>query len=210
MPTVLIAAILLGYGSLLLELTVLHVPSVASSRAIWARPNDLEAAYSPTYRRVFGFSPSLKLLLFVVPLLVTYGVYLYPLVTLWGSRDPLGDHLFAPSSLSDAFAALLIVAGRGVALATVLTIRGEGRRAPEEHVLHTDGPFRHSRNPGLVGMYLFVAGLWLAGPSLAMAVGIVVYLLHMDFKVRMEEDFLQNRFREVYSAYRGRTSRYWP
>lgn len=210
MSALVTATILLGYGSLLFELTALHVPSVASTRAIWSRSGAVEVAYSPPYRRVFRLSRPQKLLLFMLPLLVTYGVYLYPLMTLWGSRDPLGDHLITTSILSDGLAAFLIVAGRAITLASVLTIRSDGRGAADAPALYTDGPFRHSRNPGLVGMYVFVTGLWLAGPSLVMLAGMLVYFLHMDFKVRMEEDYLQNQFREAYSAYRRRTSRYWP
>jgi protein-S-isoprenylcysteine O-methyltransferase Ste14 len=59
-------------------------------------------------------------------------------------------------------------------------------------------------------MYVFVAGLWLAAPSLTMLAGIVIYVVHMHFKVRMEENFLENRFGESYVAYCRRTSRYWP
>ena len=210
MSELLAATILLGYGSLALELTVLHVPSVASSRTIWNRPGALAAAYSPFYRRLFELSRPMKLLVFMLPVLVIYAVYLYPLVTIVGPRDPLGDQVFAPSIVSQVFAVLLILTGRAVTLASVLAIRKCSGSAAAEADLRTDGPFRRSRNPGLVGMYLFVSGLWLAGPSLAMLLGIVVYALHMDFKVRMEEDYLQNRFRETYAVYRRRTSRYWP
>ena len=209
MADLLTAAILLGYASLLLELTALHVPSVASSRAIWTGPRDAGVAYSPSYRRVFALSRPAKLLRFFLPLLITWGVYLYPLVTRWGVRDPFGDHLFATSVLSDALAACLILAGRAVALVTAVTLRSAGG-GDGDAALRTQGVFSHSRNPGLVGMFAFVAGLWLAGPSLAMLAGMVIYALHMDFKVRMEEDYLQNRFAESYGEYRRRTRRYWP
>ena len=201
---------LVAYASLALELTVLHVPSIASSSSIWSRPPAVEAAYSPSYRALFSMSCPKKVMLFGLPVLVIYGVYLYPLLTLWGPPDPLGDHVLATSVISNALAALLIVVGRVITLGSVLTLRKESRRAAAAPVLHTGGPFRHSRNPGLVGMYVFVAGLWLAGPSLTMLGGILIYVIYMDFKVRMEEDYLQNRFGGSYQAYRQSASRYWP
>jgi protein-S-isoprenylcysteine O-methyltransferase Ste14 len=207
MPTILAAIIVVAYASLLLELTLLHVPSVASSLNIWSRPTALVASYSPTYRGIFSLSRPRKVVLFGLPLLVTYGVFLYPLVVLWGPHDPFGDHVFTTVTASNAVAAALVVAGRLITLGSVLAMRARDRGASH---LETSGPFRHSRNPGLVGMYVFVAGLWVAAPSLAMLIGIGIYLVHMDFKVRMEEDFLRNRFGEVYVGYQRRTSRYWP
>jgi protein-S-isoprenylcysteine O-methyltransferase Ste14 len=59
-------------------------------------------------------------------------------------------------------------------------------------------------------MYTFVLGLWLATPSLAMLCGILVYVVHMDFKVRLEEDFLANTVGEGYRLYERRTRRYLP
>ncbi len=210
MSALLAAIVLVAYASLAFELTVLHVPSVASSLNIWSRPPTVEAAYSPAYRGVFGLSRPTKLLMLALPLIVTYGVYLYPLMAVFGSRDPLGDHMFVPLGITDALSALMVVTGRVIALGSVISVRSANGRATEPVGLCTSGPFRYSRNPGLIGMYVFVVGLWLAAPSLTMLGGMLAYVLYMDFKVRMEEDYLQNRFGESYHTYRQRTSRYWP
>lgn len=204
------AVVLAAYVSLGLELTVLHVPSVASSWKIWTRSAAVEQGYSATYRRVFGFPRALKAVLFVAPLAVVYGIYVYPLVVLMGWPDPLGDYAFSGSAATDVLAVSLIVVGRSITLHSVVSLRREQARAAEPGRVSTHGLFRHSRNPGLVGMYLFVVGLWLTAPSLSMLAGIVVYVLHMDFKVRMEEDYLLNRFGDSYRVYRRTTSRYWP
>lgn len=207
-PAPVAIVILLAYASLAVELTWLHVPSVASSRNLWLRPPELVAGYSRGYRDLFAWSWLKKGFVLALPLVAAYGVYLYPLVALWGPHDPLGDHAFQTSVVSAALALALIVIGRCITLASVVTIRGQAASAASP--LHTSGPFRYSRNPGLVGMYVFVAGLWLAAPSLTMLAGIAIYVVHMHFKVRMEEDFLVNRFGEPYLAYCRRTSRYWP
>lgn len=208
--TVLPAIVLIAYVSLALELTLLHVPSVASTSKIWSRDPVVVASYSPSYRGLFSLSRPKKVVLFVLPVLVAYGVYLYPLIAIWGPGEPLGDHAFTASTPTDAVAALLIVAGRAITLGSVFAIRGGSGGAEESTVLRTDGPFRLSRNPGLVGNYVFVGGLWMAAPSITLLGGILAYVVYMDFKVRMEEDYLANRFGKSYDAYRMRTGRYLP
>ena len=208
-PAVLAAVVVLAYASLAFELTILHVPSVASSRNIWLSRPAVEAAYSPTWRSVFGASRSRKIALFILPVLVAWGVYLYPLIALLGAGDPLGDQLFATTSATNAAAAVLIVAGRAITLGSVLALR-RASRGTTGSGLTTDGLFRYSRNPGLMGMYMFASGLWLTAPSLTMLCGILVYVVHMDFKVRMAEDYLGNTMGEAYRAYHRRTRRYLP
>jgi protein-S-isoprenylcysteine O-methyltransferase Ste14 len=208
-PVVLAVIAVLAYASLALELTILHVPSVASSRNIWLSPPAVAGAYSPSWRSVFGLSRSIKLVLFIIPVLVAWGVYLYPSIALLVAGDPLGDQLFATTSTTEVAAAVLIVAGRATTLGSVLTLR-RGCQSTTEGGLSTEGLFRYSRNPGLVGMYTFVWGLWLAAPSLTMLCGILVYVAHMHLKVRMEEDYLANTMGEAYRAYQRRTPRYLP
>jgi protein-S-isoprenylcysteine O-methyltransferase Ste14 len=202
------AIVALGYASLLLELTVLHVPSVASTRRIWSRSPTVVEGYSPAWRGVFDFSAARKVVLFVLPVVVIWGVLLYPAVALLVG-DALGDHLFAAVPGTSLLAALLIVVGRAITLSSVLTLRRAGRALNGDR-LTTRGLFRFSRNPGLVGMYLFVGGLWLTSPSLTMLCGTAVYVLYMDVKVRMEEDYLSTTAGEAYRHYRQRTPRYLP
>jgi protein-S-isoprenylcysteine O-methyltransferase Ste14 len=209
MTTPVVLIVLASYVSLLLELVVLRVPSVASSLNIWSPTPALVAAYSPRYRRLLDLAKPLKLLMFVVPLLVVYAVFAYPLLVAWYGADPLDDYAFTPSFATNASGVALLLAGRALALKSALTIRRDNDQAESFH-LHTTGPFRWSRNPGLIGMYAFVAGLWLIAPSTAMLAGILVYVVHMDIRVRMEEDFLGNRFGPAYAEYRSRTGRYLP
>ena len=202
-------ALVAAYLSLALELTVLHVPSVASSRGIWASRAELVDGYSASFRRIFAWPRPLKLLVLGVPLLIVYALYAYPLASLWLGADLLSDYLFAPRIATDLFGVALVAVGRTIALTSVLTLRRNEQRG-DSFRLNVTGPFRWSRNPGLVGMYVFVAGLWLITPSTTMLLGIVLYMLYMDFKVRMEEDFLANKFGNAYAEYRLRTGRYLP
>ena len=200
--------VLCGYASLLVELTVLHVPSVASSRRILQASNKVVGGYSLQYRRLFGWPLAARLVAFGAPLLVVYGIYAYPLLVGWWGADLLGDYMFQPFVITDLLGAALIVGGRALALAAVSTIRRDNEQSGSSFRVHTAGPFRWSRNPGLLGMYAFVAGLWLTSPSAAMLLGIFVYGLYMHFKVRMEEDFLAQKFGSSYVEYQLRTGRY--
>ena len=99
-----------------------------------------------------------------------------------------------------------MIAGRALTLSSVFALRHYA--ADNHRALQTHSIFRWSRNPGLVGMYLMFLGFWLVMPSLWFALGLVVYVLHMHAKVRLEEDYLGNRFGADFTNYRDRTPRY--
>ncbi len=204
--TLLDAVAIACYLSLALELTVLHTPSVASSRRIWASDDAGLEFHSERYRRWFRLSPWQKTLRFVLPLVIVYAVFAYPLLELWRGPAVFGDFLYAPDTLAEIAAVSMLIAGRALTLGSVFALRrfaAAGHRA-----LQTRWVFRVSRNPGLVGMYVMFIGFWLAMPSASFALGILVYMLHMHFKVRLEEDYLVNRFGGDFSRYRDRTPRY--
>ena len=73
----------------------------------------------------------------------------------------------------------------------------------------TDGPYRFSRNPMLVGVYIFDIGvlLWLQAwwPLLVFAVEV----LFLTLQVRSEEKRLEADFGDEYRAYKQRVPRYF-
>jgi protein-S-isoprenylcysteine O-methyltransferase Ste14 len=210
MPPEVIAVMGVCYASLLFELAVLRVPSVASSLQLLSPRAIVVAGYSESYRALFAWGTGAKLAAFVAPLGVVYAVFLHPWAAAAAGGSPLGDDMFVPTGATDAFAIALLVAGRAVSLSAALTVRRGNRQRGASFALHTDGLFRWSRNPGLVGMYVFALGLWAAAPSACMLAGIAVYVLHMHFRIRMEEDFLSNKFGAAYAQYLRRTGRYLP
>jgi protein-S-isoprenylcysteine O-methyltransferase Ste14 len=204
-----VAAVLIAYASLVVELAVLRVSSVASSLNILRADAFVVAGYSEKYRKILARGKAMKLLL-SAPLVVVYALYAYPLVVIALGPDPLGDYVFSPGPAAGWAGIGLIVFGRGLAVAAALSLRRHARSSLVPLALEVSGPFRWSRNPGLVGMYAFVVGMWLTMPSAGLAAAIVVYVVHMDVKVRMEEDFLTNTFGRSYADYRMRTGRYLP
>ena len=80
--------------------------------------------------------------------------------------------------------------------------------APRTKHLMTDGPYRWSRNPMLVGVYVYDLGwllfLWSIWP-VAIFLG-EVFLLTLQ--VRSEEKRLEADFGDEYLQYKARTRRY--
>ncbi len=210
MTTITAAIIVAAYASLAIELVFLHVPSVASSRNILAPDPATVASYSPRYRKLFELGIVTRVIVFLAPILVIYALFAFPLLVVATTADPFGDYLFQPGSSWQLGGIALILLGRAVTLWSVFAMRANAQDQTAVDALLIRGPFRWSRNPGLVGMYVFVGGLWITMPSTAMLIGLVVYILHMDFKVRMEEDFLGNRFGTAYEEYCQQTGRYLP
>lgn len=196
-----------AYASLVFELCVLHVPSVASSRQIWSPRMETVAGFSPRYRRLFALGGAARVLL-TVPLLINIAVFLYPVATLCAGGDLLGDFLYEPTAPVQALAIALMTCGRALTILAALSMRAASTSAQATETLRTDGIYSFSRNPGLVGMYVFVAGLWAASPSAALLAGVAHYIAYMHFKVRMEEDYLLQKFGNSFTDYCSKTSRY--
>ena len=114
--------------------------------------------------------------------------------------------------------AVLCACGLALSIWSIVHMRrvGEGNPfdaygkevAPRTRHLMTDGPYRFSRNPMLLGVYVYDIGilvwLWSWWP---LAVFIVEVIL-LTLQVRSEEKRLEKDFGEEYAAYRRRTGKY--
>ena len=193
--------ILAAYGSLLLELLLVPVPSVAS--AVQLAKQSSASDGGGIRRRVGG-------LLHFLPVALNIAVFLLPFIqALQALLEGQSGVLTGPIAICGA---LLILSGRSLTVASALALRSEAmpRLAQGElHApLHERGVFRFSRNPGLVGMYLFAAGLLTLKPSLWFALGLAHYVWHMHRKVKIEEGHLEQRLGREYTIYAERTRRY--
>ena len=207
MSTIFRITVLVCYLSLVLELTLLHVPSIASFRSIWIANEADVCLYSDKYRGLFRLGKTVKLILFLPPLLTVYAVFLYPLSTVFIPTYQPFTPLYEPGPVTLTAAVVLAIVVRVITVSSVVSLDGI-RKSTEGEGLQTSGLFVHSRNPGLVGMFVMFAGFWVALPSPIFLVGILFYVVYMDFKVRMEEDFLANKFGAEFQTYRKKTSRY--
>ena len=127
---------------------------------------------------------------------------------------------YVPACLAQsAIAAFLVVGGLALSIYSIVYMRvvGQGNPfdayghelAPRTRRLMTDGPYRLCRNPMLVGIYLYDAGilvwLWSAWPLLVVTVEIVLLTL----QVRSEERRLEHDFGQEYLSYKQRVGRYF-
>ncbi len=82
--------------------------------------------------------------------------------------------------------------------------------APRTKHLMTDGPYKYSRNPMLLGVYIYDIGvlIWLQSwwPLLVFAAEVVLLTL----QVRSEEKRLEADFGEEYLVYKQTVPRYFP
>jgi protein-S-isoprenylcysteine O-methyltransferase Ste14 len=87
----------------------------------------------------------------------------------------------------------------------ILGLRSFGRQVGK---LHTSGLYRYTRNPQLLGGFLFMLGYALLWPSWAGAAWVAVWLLIAHLMTGAEEEHLRRRFGEAYRLYAARTPRY--
>lgn len=199
--------VLAAYASLLLELLVFPIPSEASTWQLLASggeqaPSGLAADELARARR--RTTPA-KLLSYLLPTALGVALFLVPLAGMFVA--PLRDLLTCPPQSASSWSGVVLIAlGRTVTFTSVLQLRA-ARREPRG-LAH--GLFRWSRNPGLVGMYGFYAGLCLVCLSPYMALGFPLYVANMHRRVRMEESHLEQRLGDSWRAYRGAVPRYAP
>ena len=197
--------VLLGFASLAVELAFFHVPSVASNVNIIRKQPSVVEGYSARFRTLFQRSLLSRVTLSMLPLLPVYIVFAYPLLVAF-------EVFMVPFEMPELFTwcgCILLLVGRGITFGSVLIIRRQNQQKDDSFHLHTDFLFARSRNPGLLGMYVFILGVWLLMPSVQYLVGIFYYVAYMHFKVLMEEDFLEQKFGEPYLQYKTSTGRYW-
>ncbi len=199
--------ILIAYGSLLLELVVFPIPSEASTYQIFfeAAPDGRSTSEADALERARERAPWVKFVRFFLP--TALGVLLFlvpPVAAFWPELTrylgPLTG-LETPGMRSTGLFVILL--GRAITFTSVLQLRRH-----KEIDLASLGWFRFSRNPGLVGMYVFYLGNCLAFPCLALFVGFFPYVLNMHTRVLMEESHLSRRLGSPYRDYLRRVPRY--
>ena len=125
---------------------------------------------------------------------------------------------WAPALPWAVSAAILMVAGLALSIWSIVHMKkvGDGNPfdaynhelAPRTKHLTTDGPYKFTRNPMLVGIYIYDLGvlLWLQSgwPLAVFAIEVVLLTL----QVRSEEKRLEADFGDEYRAYQQLVPRY--
>ena len=120
---------------------------------------------------------------------------------------------FLPASLPAAtIGGLVFLAGLALLIWAAFTFRRAGTNVPTNRPTTTivaAGPYRYSRNPIYVGMFLGLAGIALGFDSLWPLVLLLPFFLVIRYGVvAREEAYLERKFGDVYSTYKGRVRRW--
>lgn len=148
----------------------------------------------------------LKFLVYLLPTALGVVLFLVPLAAVF-LPEIIGALLPLEALQRDEIrvaGVLVVICGRLLTFWSVLQLRA--RRAAGH--LQPSGLFRLSRNPGLVGMYLFYLGNCLIFPCVVLFLGFVPYVVNMHRRVLMEESHLSRRIGTRYDRYRGSVPRY--
>ena len=125
---------------------------------------------------------------------------------------------WAPALPCALLAAVLMVTGLVLSIWSIVHMKkvGDGNPfdaynhelAPRTKHLMTDGPYKFTRNPMLVGIYIYDLGvlLWLQNwwPLAVLAIEVIM----LSLQVRSEEKRLEMDFGDEYRAYKQSVPRY--
>ena len=76
--------------------------------------------------------------------------------------------------------------------------------------LITTGIFSITRNPTYCGLFILCAGVWMIFPTTSFLTWILIFMIMIEFQVRLEEEFLIKMHNEEYRLYCSKTKRYIP
>lgn len=191
-----------AYLSLTWELCIWRVPSVASTYQLLGRAPSAAAALAAAR----GLSAPVKVARFALPAAFHVALYAVPAVALFwpavlGPLLPIETMAALPFRIGGA---LLVLGGRALTLSAVVKLRA---RVDGANVL-TTGPYAWSRNPALVGLYVFLLGAVCLAPAWLLFAGVCLHMAWMHPRVRLEESHLLALAGEPYRAYLARVPRY--
>jgi len=196
--------VVFAYASYVAEITLFPVPSEASTWQLFApseaaQHGGADNRIAAAQKRSFVY----KLFCFLLPTVACVAIFLVPLACMFvpGVAEALSCSRNATLAIVGVG---LILVGRVVTFGSMLQLRRSRGR-----IFEPRGWFSHSRNPGLVGMYVFFIGLCMVFGCWLLWLGLPVYVLNMHFRVRLEEAHLLARHGRVFADYMTEVPRYF-
>ncbi len=187
------SCIIIFYISLAIELFIYDVPSIVATRKI-LNPNLTDPkGFSKSIQKVFKWSKLKKLTVFVLPMVFIYLLHLYPAI-LFFNKYYFSDVFFSNNYSLGYLGIVLVILGRIISHLYLIKIKKIKEKTFDNFVI--EGIFKISRNPGLLGLYISFLGFLAIQPSTPFILCYLVYILHMHFKILMEEDYLKNKHYE--------------
>lgn len=125
----------------------------------------------------------------------------------------LGPLPFLPADLPSGWlGAMVFIIALALAAWAIVTITRAGSNVPTNRPTTSiveSGPYRFTRNPIYLGMFLGLTGLGLAFDTLWLLLMLVPFALVIRYGVvAREEAYLERKFGDVYRGYRSRVRRW--
>ncbi len=197
------------YLSIILEIALIPVPSVASTWQLMFPDDGIrnQIERSSLIGKVQDYSHWTKLWAIVIPYILAMLGYAFPL--LWLVIGVLSQFdLFPMTFWNILIGTALLVSGRLVTIWSALSIRKDNSQKGEDFDLKTQGIFSRSRNPIVVGLHMGIIGLNILIPNYLFILLTCFYFGNIHFKILIEEDFLRQFFEGDYQSYIKKTKRY--
>lgn len=199
-------AFLFGYVTLVIELVFFHVPSVANTSNFFVKNKNYPKVESTLIQTIYRWPFIKKIMVLLIPTILVNSYFLFPFLYFYPMADSF--QIFKPAYGLQLLGVLFVLLGRGITFGSMLYIRKENKQKNDSFKLHTKGIFKYSRNPGLDGMFLFFTGFGLIFPTYISWIGLIGYFIYMLFRVRIEEEFLKELFKQEYTDYCLKTKRF--
>ena len=126
---------------------------------------------------------------------------------------------WAPTPIIAIISAIIMIVGLALSIWAIVHMKkvGEGNPfdaynhevAPRTKHLMTDGPYHFSRNPMLLGIYIYDMGVLLWRLSWWPILVFIVEVFFLTIQVRSEEKRLEKDFGDEYKAYKRQVPRYF-
>jgi protein-S-isoprenylcysteine O-methyltransferase Ste14 len=205
--------ILATYVLQIIQVCFYSVPSAGSTAEmlVKVKNNPASACHHPA---ATASQSHFKIALLVGATILVTAISLIPLITI--IYPPFFQFLIPliaqPSDLMKWISIGCLVTGNLISYAAVATLKknvsfhafGETTR------LYTSGLYGFLRNPITLGLALIYAGFFLALPSIIMLVGFIFFLLNSNYRIRMEEVYLERAFGDDYRQYKQAVGKYFP
>ena len=198
------------YVTLLYELVGIPVPSIASTYQLFFTQDEL-GDVDTLLARVRRWPLVFKTIGLMLPTALVVLIYLLPLLqALWPRFSswlhpigPAGFHAICTHWHRSGVVGKGLGSGGRLDFCTMMMgctrLRSICRRVDSSLLRETRF---------LLGIYVAFAGLWLLYPSWELALGFVLFIANMHFRVLLEEDYLRSQFGLEYETFLAATRRY--
>jgi protein-S-isoprenylcysteine O-methyltransferase Ste14 len=205
--------IIATYLAQLIQICFFSVPSAGSTFEILfkVRKNGGLSKNHPAKSALDSIPKAITLIAATLTVLMTS---LIPLVTIVFPQT--NDYFFQliekPPQSFAVISILLMSFGNALTLIAAGTLRTHVTFYDfgETTQLHKDGIYGYLRNPITLGLASIFAGFLFARPSLAMLAGFFIFLLNSNYRIKMEEVYLERAFGDDYLRYKNQVARYFP